>query len=63
MCQIIIKTNKKYYTTNLTDKYWQFIEKIAECQKRKRKDDLRDIMNAIVVRYSVVVFLSFALAL
>jgi Transposase and inactivated derivatives len=40
--------SRKNYPTNLTEKQWQFIEKIVECQKRKRKHDLRDIMNAII---------------
>jgi Transposase and inactivated derivatives len=40
--------NKNDYATNLTEKQWQFIEKIIECQKRKRKHELRDIMNAII---------------
>ncbi|MGL5684008.1 MAG: transposase [Marinifilaceae bacterium] len=35
------------YPTNLTDKHWQFIEKIINPQDRKRKHSLRDIMNAI----------------
>ena len=40
--------NRKDYTTSLTEKQWQFIEKVVECQKRKRKHELRDIMNAII---------------
>lgn len=36
------------YSTNLTDKQWQVIEKIINPQKRKRKYSLRDIMNAIL---------------
>ena len=36
------------YSTNLTDKQWQFIEKIINTQERKRKHSLRNIMNAIL---------------
>lgn len=36
------------YSTNLTDKQWQVIEKIINPQERKRKHQLRDIMNAIL---------------
>ena len=38
----------KQYSTNLTDKQWQIIEKIINPQERKRKHQLRDIMNAIL---------------
>jgi putative transposase len=38
--------NKTYYPTNLTEKQWQVIEKIADNQKRKQKHFLREIMNA-----------------
>ncbi|MCI1647490.1 MAG: IS5 family transposase, partial [Bacteroides sp.] len=37
----------KRYSTNLTDKQWQVVEKILNRQERKRKYTLRDIMNAI----------------
>ena len=36
------------YSTNLTDKQWQVIEKIVNPQERKRKHSLRNIMNAIL---------------
>lgn len=36
------------YSTNLTDKQWQAIEKIINTQERKRKHSLRNIMNAIL---------------
>lgn len=36
------------YSTNLTDKQWQVIEKIINPQVRKRKHSLRNIMNAIL---------------
>ncbi|WP_289773759.1 transposase, partial [uncultured Bacteroides sp.] len=36
------------YSTNLTDKQWQVIEKIINPQERKRKHSLRNIMNAIL---------------
>lgn len=36
------------YSTNLTDKQWQVIEKIVTPQERKRKHSLRNIMNAIL---------------
>lgn len=35
------------YSTNLTDKQWQVIEKIINPQVRHRRHSLRDIMNAI----------------
>lgn len=35
------------YSTNLTDKQWQVIEKIINPQVRSRKHSLRSIMNAI----------------
>ena len=35
------------YSTNLTDKQWQIIEKIINPQERKRKHQLRNIMNTI----------------
>lgn len=35
------------YSTNLTDKQWQFIEKIINPQGRKRKNSLRGIIDAI----------------
>ncbi|WP_288160103.1 transposase [Bacteroides acidifaciens] len=38
----------KQYSTNLTDKQWQVIEKIINPQERKRKHSLRNIMNAIL---------------
>ena len=38
----------KQYSTNLTDKQWQVIEKIINLQERKRKHSLRNIMNAIL---------------
>ena len=37
----------KQYSTNLTDKQWQIIEKIINPQERKRKYQLRDIMDTI----------------
>ena len=36
------------YSTNLTDKQWQVIEKIINPQERQRKHQLRDIMDAIL---------------
>lgn len=36
------------YSTNLTDKQWQVIEKIINTQEKKRKHFLRNIMNAIL---------------
>ncbi len=36
------------YSSNLTDKQWQVIEKIINPQERKRKYSLRNIMNAIL---------------
>ena len=36
------------YSTNLTDKQWQVIEKIINPQVRIRKHSLRTIMNAIL---------------
>lgn len=36
------------YSTNLTDKQWQVIEKIVNQQERKRKHSLRNIINAIL---------------
>ena len=36
------------YSTNLTDKQWQVIEKIVNPRERKRKHSLRNIMNAIL---------------
>ena len=36
------------YSTNLTDKQWQVIEKIINAQKRSRKHSLREIMDAIL---------------
>ena len=36
------------YSTNLTDKQWQVIEKIINPQERKRKHSLRNITNAIL---------------
>lgn len=36
------------YSTNLTDKQWQVIEKIINPQKRQRKHPCREIMNAIL---------------
>ena len=36
------------YSTNLTDKQWQVIEKIINPQERRRKHSLRNIMNAIL---------------
>ncbi len=35
------------YSTNLTDKQWQVIEKIVNTQERRRKYSLRGIVNAI----------------
>ena len=39
------------YTTNLTDKLWQVIEKFINLQGRKRKHFLR---NIIVADYGIV---------
>ena len=36
------------YSTNLTDKQWQVIEKIINPQERQRKHPLREIMDAIL---------------
>ena len=36
------------YSTNLTDKQWQVIEKIIHPQERQRKHPLREIMDAIL---------------
>ena len=35
------------YSTNLTDKQWQAIEKIINPQERQRKHQLRDIMDTL----------------
>jgi transposase len=35
------------YPTDLTDKQWQFIEKILDDKDRKRKHPLRSIFNGI----------------
>ena len=39
--------NKTNYPTNLTEKQWKVIEKIVDTQGRKRKHNLREILNAI----------------
>jgi putative transposase len=39
--------NKAYYPTNLTEKQWQVIENFLDPKKRKRKYELRSIVNAI----------------
>ena len=36
------------YSTNLTDKQWQFIEKTVNTQKRRRKYSIRGIFDAIL---------------
>lgn len=36
------------YSTNLTDKQWQFIEKNSEYTKRRRKYSIRGIFDAIL---------------
>ena len=36
------------YSTNITDKQWQVIEKVINPQERTRKHSLRDIKNAIL---------------
>ena len=36
------------YSTNLTDKQWQFIEKIVNTHKRRRKYSIRGIFDAIL---------------
>lgn len=36
------------YSTNLTDKQWQFIEKIVNTQKRRRKYSIRGIFDGIL---------------
>lgn len=38
----------KEYPTNLTEKQWQILEKIVDPTNRKRKNPLREIMNAIL---------------
>ena len=38
----------KEYPTNLTEKQWQILEKIVDPTNRKRKNHLRDIMNAML---------------
>ncbi len=38
----------KTYSTNLTDKQWQVIKEIINPQERKRKHDLKNIMDAIL---------------
>lgn len=35
------------YSTDLTDKQWQVIEKLVDKQVRKRKHSLRSILNGI----------------
>jgi transposase len=35
------------YSRDLTDKQWQFIEKMLEDKDRKRKHSLRSILNGI----------------
>lgn len=40
-------TLNKGYPTNLTDNQWQFLEKTINPTSRKRKNSLRDIMNAL----------------
>lgn len=35
------------YSTDLTDKQWQVIEKFLDDKERKRKHSLRSIFNAI----------------
>lgn len=35
------------YPTDLTDKQWQFIEKMLDDKDRKRKHSLRSILNGI----------------
>lgn len=37
----------KLHSTNLTDKQWQFVEKIVNEQERKRKHSLRNIADGI----------------
>lgn len=38
----------KEYPTNLTEKQWQILEKIVDPTNRKRKNPLKEIMNAIL---------------
>lgn len=38
----------KEYPTNLTEKQWQILEKIVDPTNRKRKNHLKDIMNALL---------------
>ncbi len=45
------------YSTNLTDKQWQFIEKIVNTQKRRRKYSIRGIFDAILAQFKTSVFL------
>lgn len=42
--QLKVMTN---YSTNLTDKQWQVVKIFLENKERKRKHDLKEIMNAI----------------
>ena len=38
----------KEYPTNLTEKQWQILEKIVDPTNRKRKNPLREVMNAML---------------
>ena len=38
----------KGYPTNLTEKQWQILEKIVDPTNRKRKNPLREVMNAML---------------
>jgi putative transposase len=39
---------KMDYPTNLTENQWQILEKIVDPTSRKRKDPLKEIMNAML---------------
>jgi len=41
------------YSTNLTDKQWQFIEKIVNTQKRRRK---YSVVKLLYISYRYLIF-------
>jgi hypothetical protein len=45
---LLDKMNKKIYSTDLTDKQWQVIEKLVNGKVRKRKHSLRSILDAML---------------
>lgn len=47
MTKLYLKSKKMKYSTDLTDKQWQVIEKFLDDKERKRKHSLRSIFNAI----------------